>query len=67
MLDGYGLRMRAPYAVEDLAVSVSSLLEGFALQWKRQPTRTEDPLGEDGWVPGGPPRGNDVHPADRAR
>jgi hypothetical protein len=49
MLDGYGLRMRAPYVVEDLAVSVSSLLEGFALQWKRQPTRTEDPLGEDGW------------------
>ena len=49
LLDGYGLRMRAPYAVEDLAVSVSALLEGFALQWKRQPARTEDPLGEDGW------------------
>ncbi len=49
MLDGYGLRMRAPYAVEDLAISVSTLLEGFALQWKRQPARTEDPLGEDGW------------------
>jgi len=49
MLDGYGLRMRAPYTVENLAVSVSTLIEGFALQWKRQPDRTEDPLGEDGW------------------
>jgi hypothetical protein len=49
MLDGYSLRMRAPYTVEDLAVSVSTLIDGFALQWKRQPERTADPLGEDGW------------------
>ena len=49
MLDGYGLRMRAPYTVDNLAVSVSTLIEGFALQWKRQPDRTEDPLGEEGW------------------
>lgn len=49
MLDGYGLRMRAPYTVEDLAVSVSTLIEGFALQWKRQPERTADPHREDGW------------------
>jgi hypothetical protein len=49
MLDGYGLRMRPPYTVEDLAVAVSTLIEGFALQWKRQPERTADPLGEDGW------------------
>ncbi len=49
MLDGYGLRMRPPYTVEDLAVTVSALIEGFALQWKRQPERTADPLGEEGW------------------
>jgi hypothetical protein len=49
LLDGYGLRMRAPYAVADLSISIGAMLEGFALQWKRQPERTSDPLGEEGW------------------
>ena len=49
MLDGYGLRMRSPYTVDNPAVSVSTVIDGFALQWKRQPDRTHDPLGEDGW------------------
>jgi hypothetical protein len=53
LLDGYGLRMRAPYALDDLSISIGAMLEGFALQWKRQPERTADPLGEDGWsLPG---------------
>jgi hypothetical protein len=48
LLDGYGLRMRAPYTLDDLSISIGAMLEGFALQWKRQPERTRDPLGEDG-------------------
>jgi len=48
LLDGYGLRMRAPYTRDDLSISIGAVLEGFALQWKRQPERTRDPLGEDG-------------------
>nr|WP_246116051.1 hypothetical protein [Trebonia kvetii] len=53
LLDGYGLRMRAPFVLDDLSISIGALLEGFALQWKRQPERTVDPLGEKGWsLPG---------------
>jgi hypothetical protein len=53
VLDGYGLRMRAPYVLDDLSISIGAMIEGFALQWKRQPERTADPLGEDGWsLPG---------------
>jgi len=45
--------MRAPYALDDLSISIGAMLEGFALQWKRQPERTSDPFGEDGWsLPG---------------
>jgi hypothetical protein len=45
ILDGYRLRMRAPYTHDDLAVSVGATIEGFVLQWKRQPERTADPFG----------------------
>ncbi len=46
LLDGYRLRMRAPYTVEELAVSVGAILEGCALQWRRKPEWTADPLGD---------------------
>jgi hypothetical protein len=48
VLDGYRLRMRDPYTVDDLAVSVGATIEGFVLQWKRQPDRTADPYGREG-------------------
>jgi hypothetical protein len=35
VLDGYGLQMRQPYTVDDLAAVVGILVEGFALQWVR--------------------------------
>jgi hypothetical protein len=37
LLDGYGLRMRQPYGVDDLAAVIGLLIEGFALQWVRDP------------------------------
>ena len=37
LLDGYGLRMRRPYGVDELAAVIGLLIEGFALQWVRDP------------------------------
>jgi hypothetical protein len=48
LLDGYDLRMRDPYTVDHLATVVGTLIEGFALQWVRDPDTTSDPLGEEG-------------------
>jgi len=42
LLDGYALEMRQPYTVDDLAAVVGILIEGFALQWIRDPA-TLDP------------------------
>jgi hypothetical protein len=42
LLDGYALQMRQPYTVDDLAAVVGILIEGFALQWIRDPA-TLDP------------------------
>lgn len=47
LLDGYKLRMRDPYTVDDLATVVGVLIEGFALQWVRDADTTGDPLGQD--------------------
>ena len=49
LLDGYGLRVRAPYTLDHLAISVGVTIEGCALQWKRRPEWTGDPLGEADW------------------
>ncbi len=49
LLDGYGLRLRAPYTVDDLAISIAVTIEGAALQWKRKPEWTRDPLGDERW------------------
>jgi len=49
LIDAYDLRMRAPYTLDDLVISIGAMLEGFALQWKRQPERTRDPHGAEGW------------------
>ena len=46
LLDGYGLRVRPPYTVDDLAVSIATLIEGGALQWMRKPEWTRDPLAD---------------------
>ncbi|HEX9065428.1 MAG TPA: hypothetical protein VF843_09985 [Streptosporangiaceae bacterium] len=37
LLDGYGLRMRQEYDVDQLASVIGLLIEGFALQWVRDP------------------------------
>ena len=37
LLDGYDLRMRGPYGIDDLAAVIGLLIEGFALQWVRDP------------------------------
>jgi AcrR family transcriptional regulator len=44
LLDGYGLRMRDPYTVDDLAAVIGIVIEGFALQWVRDPNSI-DPAG----------------------
>lgn len=37
LLDGYARRMRDPYTVDDLGAVIGILIEGFALQWVRDP------------------------------
>lgn len=44
LLEGYNLRMRTPYTVDELASVIGLLIEGFALQWMRDPSV----LGVDG-------------------
>jgi hypothetical protein len=44
LLDGYALQMRDPYTVDDLAAVIGILIEGFALQWVRDPSSL-DPAG----------------------
>ena len=50
LLDGYALQMRDPYTVDDLAAVVGILIEGFALQWIRDPA-TLDPARLDVSLP----------------
>lgn len=45
LLDGYGLRMRPPYAVDDLAAVIGLLIEGFALHSVRDPRAASDGAG----------------------
>lgn len=48
LLDGYEYRMRDPYTVDNLAMAISTLIEGMSLQWVRDPSMLSDPLGEPG-------------------
>jgi hypothetical protein len=49
LLDAYDLRIRPPYTVDNLAISVSALIEGLSLEWVGSPELTDDPFGQDGW------------------
>jgi hypothetical protein len=49
LLDAYGLRVRAPYTVDNLAVTIGGLIEGLSLAWVSSPELTDDPYGQDGW------------------
>lgn len=50
ILERYGLRMRPPFEVDDLATAVAALIEGLTLRWIAEPDRLRDPAGEEGWT-----------------
>lgn len=49
LLDTYGLRMRAPYRVDQLATSIASLLDGFHMRWIAGYGDLADPYGDENW------------------
>lgn len=49
LLDSFGLRVRAPYSIDDLATAITATLEGFAMRSRVDPDRLRDPFGEAGW------------------
>lgn len=49
LLTGFGLRVRAPYTIDDLATAITATLEGFAMRSRVDPDRLRDPFGEAGW------------------
>jgi hypothetical protein len=49
LLDAYGLQVRPPYTVDNLAVTIGGLIEGLSLAWVSSPELTDDPYDQDGW------------------
>ena len=49
LLNGSGLRVRAPYTIDDPATAITATLEGFAMRSRIDPDRLRDPFGEAGW------------------
>ncbi len=49
LLDAYGLRMRAPYRVENLASVVAAILNGLQIIAIVRPDTLHDPEGSDDW------------------
>lgn len=49
LLDAYRLRMRPPYQLRHLTVSLAALLNGFQIRAIVQPDGLRDPAGEAGW------------------
>jgi hypothetical protein len=49
LLDAYGLQVRSPYTVDNLAIAVGALIEGLSLAWVSSPELTDDPHVEEGW------------------
>lgn len=49
LLASFGLRVRAPYTIDDLATAITATLEGFAMRSRVDPERLRDPFGEPGW------------------
>jgi hypothetical protein len=49
MLDAYGLRMRPPYQVRHLTVSIAALLNGFHIYSIVRPESLGDPEGDPRW------------------
>ena len=49
LLDAFGLQVRPPYTVDNLAITIGALIEGLALGWVSSPELTDDPYGQDGW------------------
>jgi len=49
LLDAYGLRMRPPYQVRQLTVSIAALLNGFHIYSIVRPESLGDPAGDPHW------------------
>jgi len=49
LLDAYRLRMRRPYEIQHLTVSIAALLNGFHILSIVRPDRLRDPAGEADW------------------
>jgi hypothetical protein len=49
LLDAYRLRMRRPYEIRHLTVSIAALLNGFHIHSIVRPDGLRDPAGQPGW------------------
>ncbi len=49
LLETYDLELREPYTIDDLALAISSMIEGLSLEWISNPSRVGDPVGAPNW------------------